>query len=571
MTDLREDPVVTSLPRRRAAAAWLALLLIAGCSGSPDDLARVGRSAITRDDFLVAARGGGLSYTGPPDSAKAQLLEDLVRRELMVQGAVGAGLHRDTLFLDQRARLEDQALRERLLADMGGTRPPVSDAEVVEFHRWRGEETRIGLIYLYTAPLARAARAELDAGIPFEAVAQRFNPAGVLPPNGDLGYMLPGGLIEPIDGVVRSGAPGSVVGPITTEGQGWFIVRIVDRRRRDQAPLEAERAMLADMLRQRKQRAVTTRSITAMKYEYGVALRTGAGQRLVAVVAPPGSTFETQMQPPELSEADRGGILADYRGGVYTLGDAMVDFNRPDQPRPNLLVLPSVENWLEGMALERAAKVEARRRKYQDEPAFQRMVRERSNNMLLEAYYNAAVVPRATITPADVRARYDARAASFIRLDGVRLLTVVLPDSASAAQLMLHVGHAGTLREAAAMAAPEARVREQQVRFPTDDAPWDRLQPAFVGMAPGEYSGPHRVDAGWMVMQLRSKDQRLQSFEDLPESSLRVLEGEALDLAREARLTALTDSLRRVIPVRLWPDRLRRVVWPAPVASAVRG
>ena len=555
---------------RRFAPALLALLLLAGCSDDSNVLARVGRATITRDDFMVAARGAALSYPGPPDTAKVQLLEDMVRRELMVQGAIGAGLHRDSLFMDLHSQLENQALRDRLLREVGGPRPPVSDAEVAEFHRWRAEETRVGLIYLYTEPLAKAARAELEAGIPFEAVARRYNPAGVLPPDGELGYMVPGALIEPIDGLVRTTPVGRTVGPVEAAGQGWFIVRITDRRPREQGPLEVERAMLAEMLRQRKQRARLSRGIAGLRHEYGVALRPGAGQQLVAVVAPPGSSFESQQRTPQLGDAERGVILADYRGGVYTLGDAMVDYDRPDQPRPNLQVLPSVENWIEGMTLERAGKLEARRRQFQDDPEIRRQVRERSNNVLLDAFYNARVLPMATPTEADVRALYDAHASSYVRLDGVRLLTVVLPDSVAAAQLMAHAGHAGTLREAAAMAAPEARVHEERLRLPTDRPPWDQLQPAFVGMIPGEYSGPHRVDHGWLVVQLREKEQHAMRFEDLPPNARQQLESRASEAAREARLAALTDSLRRAIPVQVFSERLRRIPWPG-AAPLVHG
>ena len=551
------------IPSRAALALLLLALPLAGCADDPDVLARVGRATITRADFLAAAQGGALSYPGPPDSAKARLLEDLVRRELMVQGALGAGFHQDTSFLDLRGRLEEQAIRDRLLSTIGRVATPVSEGEVAEFHRWRSKETRARMIYLYNQAMGRAARADLDAGVPFELVADRYNPAGVLPPGGDLGFVTPGALIEPIDTAVRTAAPAAIVGPFESPGQGWFIVKVIERRDRAQGTLEESAPMLGEMLRQRKQRAVMTRAIGNLRREYGVTLRRDAGQQLIATVTPSGSTFESQMQTPTLSEAQRALVLADYRGGVYTMGDAIADWNRADQSRPNLQVLPSVENWLEGMTLERAAKIEARRRLYQEEDDVRRMVRERGNNQLLESYYTAAVASRATATGADVRAVYDRRADSFVNLEGVRLLAVVLPDSASAAQLIGHAGHAGTLREAAAMAAPQARVRDVRLRLPTTEAPWDRLQSSFPGMTPGEYSGPHPVPGGWLVLQLRDKDQHRRGFEELPEDIRRFLENEAAEMAREARLAQLTDSLRREIPVRTWPERLRRIAWPS--------
>ena len=78
---------LTVVPAFALLAAWLA-----GCSAGPDVLAKVGDRAITRDEFLDVARRAQGQYPGTGDSAKANLLEDLIKRQMLVMAAEKQGL-----------------------------------------------------------------------------------------------------------------------------------------------------------------------------------------------------------------------------------------------------------------------------------------------------------------------------------------------------------------------------------------------------------------------------------------------------------------------------------------------
>ena len=213
----------------RPAFVLLLLVALAGCGSEGDVLARVGNRTILRDDFLSAAQLLSNRYPGPPDSAKVHLLRDLVDREVMVQGALHEGLHQDTTFLDYRRHLEEQMLRERYFGDLGAVGAKVSDAEIAELWRWRATESRARVIFTPSEPEIHAAAAELRRSGDFGAIADRFNPAGFTPPGGDIGFMPPGMLQNPIDarayGKDRCD-PGTAEAP----GRGWFLVRVEERR-----------------------------------------------------------------------------------------------------------------------------------------------------------------------------------------------------------------------------------------------------------------------------------------------------------------------------------------------------
>jgi peptidyl-prolyl cis-trans isomerase C len=547
---------------RRLLAAWAALIGLAGCAAESGVLARVGSRTITAADFQAAAQALAGRYPGPPDSAKAALLRDLVDREILILGALQEGLQRDTAFLDLHRRIEEQLLRQRLFEDLGVGGAPVSEAEIAALHRWRGQESRARVIVALDRSAIAAAHAEIGRGADFAAVARRYNLAGMAPPGGDLGWVLPGTVQGPLDDAIREAPLGAPVGPVEVPGQYWFLARVEERRPRARPPLAEERELLSSILRQRKQREIMLRAFGRLSAAYDVRLEEGGGQELVARTQP----YAIQgLAPPEPTTAERSRALVRYRGGLYTLGDAFDDLVAGDAPRPNLNVLPTVERWLELRALERAALAEARRRLYQDEPALRRAVRERAHDYLLEGYVGREVLAKVAVGEDDLRALL-AGVAAEPRLESARFLAVVLRDSAAARELAATAPQAEGLREAVATAGLGLPVRSESIRFPTDHPLWQPLEARLLATAPGGYIGPLPAPGGWMVIQLLSRTEAPRSVP--PE--LRVhLEQQALERARAARLAALTDSLRRTVPVAVYPERLRRLPWPT--AALPRG
>jgi hypothetical protein len=223
--------------------------------------------------------------------------------------------------------------------------------------------------------------------------------------------------------------------------------------------------------------------------------------------------------------------------------------------------MPVVQRWIESQALQDLAVIEARRRLIHEEPDVRRVLRERANNYLLEGIYTREVIYRSQVTEDDLRAAHARIASSMIRLDQAKVVTVTLPDSATATQL----------GAAAAAIAPGARARTETVRYPNEDPFWGPMQGRLIGMRPGEVAGPYPgLNGGWVLVELTSKQQGAQSYENLPPMVLQQLNREALEMKREQRLTALTDSLRRAIPVAVYADRLKKIPWPPPAASEPR-
>jgi PPIC-type PPIASE domain len=557
------------------AAGSLIAAALAGCGAQDPVVARVATRTITVGDFNAAARMNWMQYPGTADQAKRLLLDDLMRRDLMLMLADARHLERDSSVIRLRQAQEQQVLLSALGEQLAPPAIPVSDAEVATFYAWSGIRARLQLIFCTNRLAADAAAAELHGGRPFEDVANQFTPAGLIPPGGNLGEIAAGSLVDPLDGLVREAPVGEIVGPIEAPGDGWFIARVLSRRvTAPSTRLEAQRPMLSDMLRQRKQRLSSTRAFQDLREQYRIALEPGGAQELFAIFNvsdPEAAASRDKYDVPPAQRAHGMVRYVDAAGAprTYTLGEALDDLRVPDTERPSGTILPAIEEWLQQQVVRRVAVLEAKRRGIDREPGVVRTIDERVNNAMLESVYASAVSNGAEATPEDVRAAFERHSAQYQRLIAVRVQHVTFDDSVSAIALTEHGGHhAASLADAAKSLGISARVIEERVTFPSRDPQWAPLQPELQTMAPGEWAGPVRTTQGWMVFEVVDKEQTPETFESLTPAIQHALEQEAVALKRDQQLSVLTDSLKRgASPYEIRADVLARIPWPPLSAS----
>lgn len=518
----------------------------------------MGSEPITVADFSEVAGRVQNNYPGPPDSAKARLLDDLVQRTLLLEVAKQPGFVIDSLARIQRRVAEDEMLASSYIQQVAPRVIPVSEAEARALYDWRKEEARIQVVYTVEPGMARQARADLDRGEPFAVVANRYNLPGVVPAGGDIGYVAPGSLVDPLDEVIRLAPVGSTNGPLQAPGEGWFIIRVLDRRPHTRQGLDAERFSLYEMLRQRKQRILLMRTFDQLRAAYRLRVEPEGVQRL----------FERFNHPESVgADTDSNVVLAHWDGGPgyrgrYTMSEALGDLDTAPGEKPTATMMPSFQQWIETQALRRLAVIEARRRHLDEEPATARRILERERNLLLEAVYQEHVAQRAELSDQDLQSAYQRHAGQLTRLESARFQVLNLPDSSGAVQFLSHVRQAPSLHDAILLASPGLQIRDLTVRFPTTDRVAAELESFAASQPPGSYGGPLRANGKWMVFQLVSKQENTPSLASLDASTREALRDEAMEISRRRRLAQFTDSLRQVVPVQIHAERLKRIPWP---------
>ncbi|NOT34721.1 MAG: hypothetical protein HOP12_11200 [Candidatus Eisenbacteria bacterium] len=552
--------------RAKLRGPWLLLLIasLSGCSANHDEIARVGGASITVADFEAAALANGRPFAALGDSAKWLFAEEMIKRQLVIEAAKRDGAFRDSTFLDFVGSSRDRIGRDALLQSLSGGPIAVSEAEILETYRRLDQESHVSVVLASSRSAAEQALKAIRGGADFGRMADRYNSSGLVPPGGDAGWLLPGALLPSMDEAMLSAPIGEIVGPIDANGQGWFLLRVEGRRPARREPLETVRGAIVERLRQRKQRATFFRGLDRIRADHVVTLQAGAGATMgIELLGPLNARGGRVSSVEELGLPDsiRAVVLATYRGGAYTLGDALADLIRGGSA-PNLAMQPQVERWIEAQTLERAVQNEARQRHLVEEPALERALRAQTDNGLAEAWFARHVTTPLSIDEAAVRAEFEASAPQYARLRAARIAVALFADSASAGQVLLHGGHAGSLAAAVAMGAPGTPMRTADLAYPNENPQWAQFEARFASMQPGEMVGPFHTEGGWVVIELLDRQMSVPTWEALDPSLRQHLQTLAVQRQRELRYRAVTDSLRRIIPVTVHRDRIQKLTWP---------
>jgi peptidyl-prolyl cis-trans isomerase C len=254
-------------------------LLLVGCSRSPEPakpctapVARIGKVQLCEDDLQRAMQrdpGASRARFETPEARK-ELVDGLVRFELLAQAAERAGLTKDP---DAVHALQQIAVTKLVNQTLGTSAAPesITQADVErdyqarkasEFTLPEGAHVRHlrvadKALAERLATQARALAPEDDAG--FASLAEKSSQDDATRTRGgDLGVVdknskLPNALVS---AALALKTPGDVAGPLETDG-GWEVVRLVARRAAAVSPLSSVQESIRQRLyRERRAQAL---------------------------------------------------------------------------------------------------------------------------------------------------------------------------------------------------------------------------------------------------------------------------------------------------------------------------
>jgi len=542
---------------RSALAVLVLSLALAGCSPGGQPLIRAGSQTVTVEDFDRTATSAAAQYRGAPETAKAELLDDLRRRAVLLELAHRMGYDTSSVAVNTQRDEERRLLLQMLYARVAVQGQRVSEAEARALYEARNEESHAHVIYSSSREGALNVIKRLRAGEAFAQVAVDYSLLGVLPPTGDLDWVAPGALPDPLDGALRHQKLGEISEPLESR-EGWFVMMVSERRPRKQQEFEVLRASMYELARQRKFRAAFNRAYLSMKEAHDVRAVSGGSQLLFRVMSP--------ADPLPVTPEMRRTPLATYDGQTYTLDDAYADMARADnqQPPPNLL--PAIEIWIEAQVMTRVAVAEAKQRHLHEEPEAVASLRSKREQALLQGAYEVAIQGVPAAGPEIIALAWDRVKGQFARLASVTLAVLDSPDSAAVAIVAQAGAMQHSLAEAAKQVAGAPAVTEQVVTYPSSDPQWASYESVLTQQALGMWIGPLRTAEGWRIMQMTDKKMHEQKWEDLPESVRQSIAGNANDLARDQRFREFTDSLSTAYHVSVDQALAAKLRWPEPAA-----
>lgn len=198
-------------------------------------VATVGEMQITEADLGFAAEDLAQQLQQiPPEERRAFLLNVLIDMKVMAKAARDAGMNNEDLFKRRLGYLEDRTLRRDFFtqkvaaAITEDTVKAAYDQFVADFKPV--EEVRARHILVATEEEAKAVKAELDGGKPFEVLAMEktTDPSGKQN-GGDLGFFQKGMMVPEFEAVAFTLEPGAVSDPVQSQF-GWHIIKLEEKR-----------------------------------------------------------------------------------------------------------------------------------------------------------------------------------------------------------------------------------------------------------------------------------------------------------------------------------------------------
>jgi len=197
-------------------------------------VATVGDETITEADLTFAAEDLGQDLANvPPADRRAFLLTVLIDMKVMAKGARDAGLDQTEIFARRLGYLEERALRRAYFAETVAAKvtpeaiAAAYDTFVADFQPQ--PEIRARHILVATEDEAKAIKAEIEGGRPFEELAAEKSTDGSAANGGDLGFFGQGMMVQPFSDVAFSLEPGQLSDPVQTQF-GWHLIKVEEKR-----------------------------------------------------------------------------------------------------------------------------------------------------------------------------------------------------------------------------------------------------------------------------------------------------------------------------------------------------
>ncbi|OEO30552.1 hypothetical protein VW23_020605 [Devosia insulae DS-56] len=216
-------------------------------------VATIGDQTITEADLAFAAEDLQQELQQvPPEERRAFLVTVLIDMKVMAKAAKAAGMADTDLFKRRLQYLEERSLRRDYFTQKVATSvteesiKAAYDQLVKDFKPV--EEVHARHILVATEEEAKAVKAELDGGKPFEVLAMEktTDPSGKQN-GGDLGFFSKGMMVPEFEAVAFTLEPGKISDPVQSQF-GWHIIKVEEKRMSAPPPIEQVQQQLGQQV-----------------------------------------------------------------------------------------------------------------------------------------------------------------------------------------------------------------------------------------------------------------------------------------------------------------------------------
>lgn len=225
-------------------------------------------------------------------SGRAQFVDSLIVRELLLREALRRGIERRPEVRDRLEQARRSILLETLLRDVSDNAAAVSDNAVRAYYEKNkaefatGERVRVRHIVFAKKDVAEIIARKAKKGTPFKELMQISQMAGATA--ADLGLIERGAYDKAFEKAVFGAPANSIVGPVKT-AYGYHVIQVLDKRPAGVPAFEEVKDKIAAELKETTVRGAFDSLVTGLKKQAEIHVTTPLPENGVdGAASPPG-------------------------------------------------------------------------------------------------------------------------------------------------------------------------------------------------------------------------------------------------------------------------------------------
>ena len=482
---------------------------------------------------------------------KKKKLEQLVEDKLILTGAYDAGLDKDSTVLATVGKSKDNLILNVLYQQEVVDKVSITDDDLMDYYKSLGEEVRARHILVKDKSLADSLYKAIQSGADFAELAEKFSEdPGSKKKGGDLGFFTRGRMVKEFENTAFALDVGEVSKPVKTQF-GWHIIKLEERRKREQPPFEQQKDKLRQQLKRIRQQELANAFVEKVKENAGVQLNPETAKLVINKFAQ--DTSKTGL--PLFSDEESSKTLMSYKYGSWTVSDLIEGLKRlPPYRRPKFSSEADLLGYCKDALIQELLVKYAEEHGVEDSPEYKKKLTETIEREMLRKFKNDEIYSKAKVTEDEVRKYYDEHQDEFMTPEQVNVREIQVATAAEAKKLAKQAKAGADFAKLAEehTLRTSAKSRGGELGFFTE-ARYPELFRAAKNMKPGDISDPIPAGGKYSVIQLiERKKPEVKQFNLVKKR----IENKLLRQKKEEVLKKWVEEQKKKVKVRIFEDRL---------------
>ncbi len=504
--------------------AFVCGALFFGCA-KPENraVARVGERTISVGQIQDRLKSKTFSSFEDELAQKRTLLDSMIDEELMIMGAIEAGMDKDPDFLVKIKDVERRTLLEALYNTEILEKSTPSEKEMKEHYERMSWEVKASHILVETEETAQEIAKQLAEGADFAEMAkEKSTDRGTKDKGGDLGYFSWGRMVSPFQDTAFAMQVGTISKPLESQF-GWHIIKLEDRRQVQTKDFAEEKAKIERTLSSANSKRLGQEYVTKVKEKANIQL----DPEVVQVVL--NKFLAKKLSAEDFTQEEKEMTLVTFQGGSWTVDYFLAEMEKiPSMYRPRVKdtddLQALVRNILTGHLLEGAA----RKKGFSRKKDVVETIDAEKNRALLQVFQQKGVPTDTTITDEHIQAYYQDHIDIYSIPEQVKVQEIQLITEEEANDILKQLRRGADFGKL----AREKSMRKWAAKKDGDLGYLDRkhypsIANAAFDLKIGELGGPIKESNKYSVIKvLGKKPSQAKPLEDLQDNIRVVIERE---------------------------------------------